>query len=123
MIGLRHGINRINILRHNDGAFAHITKQRDFAFLAFGYRAITTAQQNIRLNTDGAQFLNRVLRRFGLHLSRRRNIRQQSQVNINAMTAWQVIAQLTNGLKKRQTFNIANRAANLAKDKINIISF
>ena len=76
VIGMRHGVNAIDVLRLNHRAFAHITKQADFPFFAFRNRPVAATQQNIRLNTDGAQFLHRMLRRLGFHLARSGDIGQ-----------------------------------------------
>ena len=41
-------------------------------------------------------------------------------MNINAFTAWQIIAKLPDGLKKWQAFNVANRAAYLTQNKVHV---
>ena len=122
MISVRHGINAVDILCFNNRAFTHITKQADFALLTFRYGAVAAAQENIRLNTDGAQLFHRVLSRLGFHLARSRNVGQQRQMHKNRLETRQVIAQLANGLEKRQGLNITNRTANLAQHEIDIIN-
>ena len=81
VIGMRHGVNAVDILRLNHRRLADIAKQADFLFLTFRYRAVAAAQQNIRLNTDGTQFLHRVLRRLGFHFTGRGYIGQKREMH------------------------------------------
>ena len=44
----------------------HVAKQRDFVLHLLRDQTLRTANQNVGLDTEGAQFLHAVLRRFGL---------------------------------------------------------
>ena len=54
---------------------SHVGEQRDLAPLVLGQRTVGAAQQDVGLDTDFAQLLDRVLRRLGLDLARRRECR------------------------------------------------
>jgi hypothetical protein len=73
-----------------------------------------------RLDAQALELLHRMLGRLGLELSRRRDMRQQGQVNENGPVASQFIGLLADGLQKRQAFDIADRAADLAQHEIGI---
>ena len=120
VIGMRHLINRIDIARLYNRAFTHITKQPNLALFTIGNGPVAPAHQNIGLDADRTQFLDRVLGRFGFHLTGGGNEGKQGQMHENGLTARQIILQLTNGLEKGQSFNIAYRAANLAQHEIQI---
>ena len=52
VVGFGHRVDVVDVARLDHGAFAHVTKQREFATLTFRDRPIGTAKQDIRLNTD-----------------------------------------------------------------------
>jgi hypothetical protein len=51
-------------------------------------------------------------------VARGRDIRQQRQMDINNMTARQIIAELADRLEKRQPFDVADRPADLDQDEV-----
>ncbi len=114
MIGQWHGINRIDIQGRDYPAFAHVTEQRDLAFLPLGDVPLCPTQQNVWLNPNRQQFLHGMLRRFGLQFARRADIGQQRAMDITGPLPPQFIAQLADGFQKWQAFDVANRAADFA---------
>src|SRR5215813_6121990 len=62
-----------------------------------------------------------MLRRFGLELARRGDPRHQGQMNEEHAFASELIAELADRFEERQAFNVANRAADLAQDKILVV--
>ncbi len=121
VIGQRRLIDRFEVIGRDDILFAHIAKQADFLALFFGDRMFGAADQHVRLQADGAQFLDRVLRRFGFQLSRSGQIGQQRQMHENALPARFVMGELADRFKEGQAFDIAHRAANLAEHEIHLI--
>ena len=59
----------------------HIGKQRNLPTLSFRNHAVGAANQNVRLNAYGAQFLDRMLGGLGFKLARTGNIRNKGQVD------------------------------------------
>ncbi len=84
VIGARHVIDRADVARLDHRAFAHVAEQAELAALLARDFAVGAAQQDIRLDADRAQLLDRMLRRLGLQLAGRGNIGQQRQVDIDA---------------------------------------
>ena len=72
---------------------------------------IAAAQQDVGLNTDGAQLLDAVLRGLGLQLLRRGDPGHQRDVHEQRVFAAQLMPQLADGFEKRQRFDIADGSA------------
>ncbi len=118
VIGVRHGIDRRDVARLDDGALADVAEQAELAALLAGNFAVGAAQQDIGLDADGAQLLHGVLRRLGLQFAGRGNVGQQGQVNVDGMPARQVVAELADGLEERKPLDIAHRAADLDEHEV-----
>ena len=97
----------------DDRALLDIGEQSDLAPLLFRQRMLATAQQDVRLNTDAAQLLHRVLRRLGLDLARAADHRHQRQVHIDAVVAAELDTELADGFEERQRLDVTDRAADL----------
>src|SRR5262245_429507 len=105
MIGLRYGVDIVDVARLDHRALAHVAEQRELAPLFLRDRPVRSAEQNVRLDADRQQLLDRMLRRLGLELARRRYERQQRQVNVERMVARQLVAELADRLQERQTLD------------------
>ena len=68
----RNLVDVVGVDRGDHGALLDVGEQRDLAALLVRQRVQAAAQQDVRLNTDAAQLLDRVLRRLGLDLARSR---------------------------------------------------
>jgi hypothetical protein len=75
-------------------------------------RHLAAAQQHVGLDADLAQLLDAVLRRLGLHLARRLDVRQQRDVHEQHVTAMLEL-ELAHRLEERQRLDVADRAADL----------
>ena len=62
-----------------------VAEQRDLALLVLGDRPVGAAQQDVRLDADRAQLLDRVLGRLGLQLAGRLDERQQGQMDVDGV--------------------------------------
>ena len=118
----RHFINRFRRPIFYDCVFVHVAEQRDFFLKLTGYRIIRPANQNIRLNTNRPQFLDAVLSWLSLEFARRPDIRQKRHVNIKRVVFADFLFNLTNRLKERQAFNVADSAADLRYHNVSLIS-
>src|SRR5688572_24870677 len=101
MISAWHVIDALHIERLDDGGRPYITEKRDLAPLIHRNLAIGAAQENVGLDADRAQFLDRMLRRLGLELARGRDIGQKGQVDEDRLAARQLVAQLADSLEER----------------------
>ena len=95
------------------GVHIHVAEQRDFFLHVLRKSALAAAQQNIGLNTDGAQLLDAVLGGLGLQLLRGGDPGHQGHVHEQRIFAAQFVAQLADGFEKRKRFDIAHGAADL----------
>ena len=67
-----------------------------------GIGAVGAAQQDVGLDADRAQLLDRMLGRLGLQLAGRRDVGHQRQVDEDGVAARQVVAELADRLEERQ---------------------
>ncbi len=118
VVGGRHGIDVVHIPRLDHRAFPHIAEQRELAPLLARDLAICAAEQDVRLDADGAQLLHRMLGRLGLHLAGGGDEGQQRQVDEDGVAAGQLVLQLAGGLEEGQAFDVAHRAADLHQDEV-----
>jgi hypothetical protein len=118
---VRQRIDIVDVARLDHGVFAHVAEQRQLAPLAMRDRPVGAAQQDIGLDADRAQFLDRMLRRLGLQLAGARNERQQRQMDIDDVVARQFVAQLPDRLEIRQALDVADGAADLAQHEVEAV--
>src|SRR5690606_3264942 len=77
---------------------------------------------DVRLDADGAQFLDRVLRRLGLHLAGGLEEGQQGQVDEARLAARQVLLQQADRLEEGQAHDIADHAAEFDEKDVHILA-
>ena len=118
MVGQRHFVDALCIVCRDNSFLANVTELGQLATLILRDLAITANHENVWLNTDGAQLFYRVLGWLGFHFTSTCNVRQQCQVDVNSLSAWQIVAKLTDSFKEWQTFNITNGTADLAEYEI-----
>jgi len=106
-------VDRVGVERRDDGLGRDVREQRDLAAVAVGHRPVGAAQHDVGLDADLAQLLHRVLRRLGLHLARRRDVRDERQVDVADVLAAELDAHLPDRLEERQALDVADRAADL----------
>ena len=121
VIERRHVVDRTGVARFDNRALAHVAKEAKLAPLLARNLAIAAAEQDVRLDADRAQFLDRVLRRLGLELARRRDEGQEREVDGDDKPSRQVIAELPDRLEERQALDVADRAADLDQDEIHAL--
>src|SRR5262245_28459440 len=118
VIGLWHGVDIVDVARFDHGAGTDIAEQRELGPLAVRDRPVAPAEEDVGLDADRAQLLDRVLGRLGLELAGAGDERQQGEMNVDRGLARQIVAELPDGLEERQALDVADRAADLAKDEI-----
>ncbi len=88
--------------------------------MSVGQKTLRAAEQDIGLDTDGAQFFHAVLRGFGLQFLRGVDPRHQRHVHEDAVLPAHFMAHLADGFEERQRFDIAHRAADFADHHIDL---
>ena len=117
----RHRIDVVGIHRLDDAGRPDVAEQADLALFLLGDRKLAAAQQDVGLNANGPQFLDRVLGRLGLHLPCGLDEGQQGQMDEAGLAARQILAQLTDRLEERQALDVADRPADLDQDEVHIL--
>ena len=69
--------------------------------------------EDVGLDSDLHQLAHRVLRRLGLELARRGDVRHQREVDEERVLAADFLAELADRLEERQRLDVAHRAADL----------
>ena len=121
VIGGRHVVDRADVARLDHRALAHVAEQAELAPLLARDFAVRAAQQDVGLDADRAQLLDRMLGRLGLQLAGGRDVGQQRQVDVDDVAARQVVAELADRLEERQALDVADRAADLDQHEVDVL--
>ncbi len=106
-------VDRVDVPGRDHRLFLDVGEERDFSSLVLRQRPHRAAQQRVGLDADLAQLLYRVLRRLGLDLACRGDVRHQRQVDVGDVVPPQLQAHLPDRLEERQRLDVAHRAADL----------
>src|ERR1017187_2043109 len=117
----RDFVHRLDVARRDHSPQVHVAEERDFLLHLLRDEPLRAAQQNIRLNADGAQLLDAVLGGLGLHFLRRGDPWNQRHMYEEAVFAALLMAHLADGFQKRQRLDIAHRAADFANHHIEVL--
>ena len=82
--------------------------------------ALGAAEQHVGLDADAAQLVDRVLRRLGLQLARVADVRHEREVDEHAVAPADVDRELADRLEERQRLDVADRAADLGDDDVDV---
>ena len=104
-------VHAFDIARGDDGQRIDVAEERDLLLHVGRQRALAAAQQDVGLNTDGAQFLDAVLGGLGLQFLRGGDPGDQGHVHEERIVAAELMAQLADGFEERQRFDVADGAA------------
>ena len=116
----RHFVDRFHVARGDHRFQVHVAEQRDLFLHLLRNEALRAAEQDIRLDTDGAQFLHAVLRGLGLQFLRGGDPRHQRHVHEQAVAAPLFVAHLADGFQERQRFDIAHGAADFGDHHVHV---
>jgi hypothetical protein len=106
-----HLIDRSHVFGGDHRPLLEIAEERDLALDLVGEEAIGAAQQNVGLDADGEQFLDRVLGRLGLQLLGSTDPRHQGDVHEHRAFPAELLAHLPDGFEKGQGLNVTDGAA------------
>ena len=109
----RHFVDERHGLGSHHGALLDVAEGGNLLLDLAAQGAFRAAEQNIGLDADAQQLLDRVLRGLGLQLLGGGNPRHQREVDKDRVLAAQFLTHLADGLEKRQRFDVAHRAADL----------
>ena len=118
VVGAGHVIDRLDVERLYHGGGAHVAEQRDLAALVQRDFTVGTAEQYVGLDADRAQLLHRMLGGLGLEFARRGDEGQQGEMDVEAIPARLLLAELADRLEEGQALDVAHRAADLDQHEI-----
>ncbi len=78
------------------------------------------AEQDVGLDADLQQLLDRVLGRLGLELARALDVGHQGEVNVEDVAAPGLAAELADGLEEGQRLDVTDRPADLDDDEVDV---
>ena len=104
----RHFVHRRHVPGRDHRIHVHVAEQRDLLLHFMRQRAFGAAQQHIRLNADGPQFLHAMLGRLRFEFLRGRDPRHQGHVQEQRILAAKFVPQLADGFEKRERFDVAH---------------
>jgi hypothetical protein len=102
--------------QRDDGVDVDIGEQADLVEDVVLDRLVGAEDDDVRLDTDAAQLLDRVLGRLGLHLASRADLGQPGDVDVEHVPAANVLAHLADGLQERERLDVTHRPANFDHD-------
>lgn len=118
---LRDVVDRLGVDRRHHGGLVDVAHQRDLALDGGGDLAVGPKDDRVRLDTDVAQRRDRVLRRLGLQLARRADVRQERDVHDEDVVAADLVTDLADRLQERQRLDVTDRAADLGDDDVDVV--
>ena len=92
-----------------------------FSASSFGQLALGPADEDVGLDADLAQLADGVLRRLGLRLAGGLQVRDQRQVDVQAVLLADVEGELADRLQERQALDVADGAADLGDDHVHVV--
>src|SRR5262245_9779474 len=93
-------VDPFDVGRVDDGLLRDVAEERNLGLHLGGQLAVAAAEQYVRLNPDGQQFLDRMLRRLGLQLARGGDEGHQRQVYESGVVAPDLVAHLADGFEE-----------------------
>src|SRR5690554_196135 len=107
----RNGVDGLGILHRDNRPLFHVGEQGNLATGAGIHFVLGAAQQDVRLQADGAHFFHGMLGRLGFDLAGGGNVRHQGQVHEDGTLGAHFHLQLATGFQERQGFDIPYGAA------------
>ena len=118
----RHFVKRARGGVLNDALGFHVAEKGDLAADLFGDRHVAAANEDVRLDAEAQKLLDRMLRRLGFELVASRDLHDQRDVDIQNVLAPFFRADLANGLEEGLAFDVADGAADLADDDVDVVA-
>lgn len=114
-------VDRLGVDGGDHGRLVDVAHQRDLALDGQRHLAVGAQHDRVGLDADVAQGRDRVLGRLGLQLARGADVGQQRDVHDEHVVAADLVADLADGLQERQRLDVADRAADLGDDDVDVV--
>lgn len=123
-LGVQHlgdVVDRLGVDRGDDRGLVDVAHQRDLALDGGRHLAVGAQHDRVGLDADVAQRRDRVLGRLGLELTGRADVGEQRDVHDEDVVAADLVADLAHGLQERQRLDVADGAADLGDDDVDVV--
>ena len=117
----RDGVDGVGVRRGDHVLDVHVAEARDLALDAVVDVAVGAADQDVRLDADRAQLAHRVLGRLRLELTRGGDPRHERDVDVRCVGLALVGEHLAHGLEEGQRLDVADRAADLREEDVDVV--
>jgi hypothetical protein len=107
-----------NVGAADDGAAIDVGEERDLLADVVGELLRRAAHDDIRVDTDAAELVDRVLGGLRLQLTRRVDEGHEGHVQIDHVLVPDLAAELADRLEERQRLDVADRPADLGDDDV-----
>ncbi len=114
-------VDRPGVERRDDRRFRHVAEQCDLFALALGKLAVRPAEKDVGLHPEAGKLANAVLGRLGLQFSSGLDPGYEGGVDADGILAPEVVSKLADGLDERKRFDVADGAADLTDDEVDIV--
>src|ERR1051325_3023362 len=112
----RHLVDELHVERGDHRVVLHVAEERDLLLHVLRDGVLGTAEEDVRLDADLAQFLHGVLRRLRLQLLARLDVGDEREVDVDRVAAADFEAELAEGFQEGERLDVAHRAADLDDD-------
>ena len=116
----RHLVDRVGRLGRDDRLRCDVREQGDLLADLVADRVVGAEDDDVRLDADPAELLDRVLGRLRLELAGRGEGRQQRHVDVEDVGPPDVLAHLADRLEERQALDVADGPADLDDHDVRI---
>ena len=116
----RHLVDVVHVVGGDHRLDRKAREQRDLATNVGRQLGLGAAHDHVGRDADPSQLVDRVLRRLGLQLARVADVGDQRQVDEHAAPAADVDRELADRLQERQRLDVADRAADLGDDEVDV---
>ncbi len=116
----RDFVDRVGGLARDDRLGRDVREEGDLLADLVAHRVVGAQDDDIGLDADATQLLDRVLGRLGLELTGRGEGRQQGHVDVHDVAPADVLAHLADGFEERQALDVADGPADLDDHDVRI---
>ena len=105
----------------DDAVEGDVAEERDLALQLVGDGLVGAADDDVGLDAVAADLGDRVLGGLGLLLARRGQVGDQGEVHVTDVVAADVVAELTDGFQEGEDLDVADGAAHLHDDDVDVV--
>src|SRR5579871_2792105 len=118
---LRHLVDARDVARRNHRFLVHVAEERDLPLHVLIELPIGPAEQHVRLDADGAEVADAMLRGLRLQFARRRDVGDEREVDVERVLAPDVLPELPNGFEEWLALDVAHGAPDFDEQHVDVL--